>query len=416
MIFLSIILLLFVISSAFFSGSEIGMMSINRYRLRYLVKQKNKRAIQVNEMLTQPDRLLSVVLIGNTVANILASMIATLIGQRLYGDAGVAVATLVLTFVILVFSEMAPKTLAAIYPQQMAFAVSPLLKILQTLLAPLVQGISWITNMFLRIFGVSVEKVQREALSSEELRSIVHEAGGFLPIEHKSMLISLLDLEKATVEDVMIPKSAIVGLDLNNPWHEMVEQLENTAYTRLPIYENNIDNLIGVIHVRGILNLILEEDFNKESLRAIAEAPYFIPEAMSLNAQILNFRKLKKRSCFVVDEYGDLLGLVTLHDILEEIVGDFTSDISSLSRDILPQEDGSIIVDASSTLRHLNKLLGWNIPSTGPKTLSGTIIEYLGYIPPSNCCLKIENFQIEILKAKENLIQTVRIFRISKPN
>nr|WP_256478870.1 HlyC/CorC family transporter [Legionella sp. 27cVA30] len=414
MVVLLLILVLLVIFSAFFSASEIGMMSLNRYRLRHLVKKKHKQAIRVNQLLAHPDRLLSVVLIGNTVANIIASVVATMIGQRLYGEAGVAAAAVLLTLIILVLAEMTPKTLAAIYPQQVAFLCSLPLMILQILLAPLVNLISWIANGILRLFGISMNRVQKEALSGEELRSVVHEAGGLLPIEHKSMLISLLDLEQARVEDIMVPKADIVGIDLEQPWYELLEQLETAQHTRLPIYRGSIDNLVGMIHLRSVLNLVLEERLDMESLLKLAEPPYFIPEATPLNVQILNFRKMKRRSCFVVDEYGDLQGLVTMEDILEEVVGEFTTDIAALSKDITPQSDGSVIIDASITLRNLHRLLGWQLPPLGPRTLSGLIIEHLGYIPPADCCLMIENFQIEVLKVGENTIKSVRMQKIAK--
>lgn len=407
-------LFLLVILAAFFSGSEIGMMSINRYKLRHLVKKKNKQAIRVNQMLSRPDRLLSVVLIGNTLANIVASTIATLIGQRVYGDTGVAIATLLLTFVILVFGEMTPKTLAAIYPQQVAFATSLPLKILQWIFAPLVQTISFISNGILHVFGISISRIQKEALTGEELRSVVHEAGGLMPIEHKSMLISLLDLEQATVEDIMVPKAEIVGIDLEQPWPQLLEQLETAQHTRLPLYRSSIDNLVGMIHARDVLNLALEDKLGLDSLLHIADAPYFIPEATPLNVQILNFRKMKRRSCFVVDEYGDILGLVTMEDILEEIVGEFTTDIAALSRDIMPQEDGWVIVDGSLTLRHLNRMMSWSLPLIGPRTLSGLIIEYLGYIPPAESCLTIDNYQIEILKVSDNTIKGVKMLKVGK--
>ncbi|WP_173238140.1 HlyC/CorC family transporter [Legionella antarctica] len=411
---LLILLIFLIILSAFFSGSEIGMMSINRYKLRYLVKKQNKQAIRVNQMLARPDRLLSVVLIGNTLANIVASTIATLIGQRFYGDAGVAIATVLLTLLVLVFAEMTPKTLAAIYPQQVAFASSLPLKILQWVFAPLVHLISLISNGILRLFGISINRIQKEALTGEELRSVVHEAGGLLPVEHKSMLISLLDLEQATVEDIMVPKADIVGIDLEQSWSQLLEQLETAQHTRLPLYRGSIDNLVGMIHARDVLNLALEQKLDLDSLLKIADPPYFIPEATPLNIQILNFRKMKRRSCFVVDEYGDIQGLVTMEDILEEIVGEFTTDIAALSRDITPQDDGSVIVDASLTLRHLNRMMSWSLPSIGPRTLSGLIIEYLGYIPPADSCLMIENYRIEILKISDNTIKGVKMIKVGK--
>lgn len=411
---LLICLLLLIILSAFFSGSEIGMMSINRYKLRHLVKKNNKQAMRVNAMLSRPDMLLSVVLIGNTLANIVASTIATLIGQRFYGDIGVAVATALLTLVVLVFSEMTPKTFAAIYPQKVAFASSLPLLILQWIFSPLVHAISLLSNGILRLFGVSINKIQKEALTGEELRSVVHEAGGLLPVEHKSMLISLLDLEQATVEDIMVPKSEIIGIDIEQPWVELLEQLETAQHTRLPLYRGSIDNLVGMIHVRNVLNLALEDKLDLDGFLHIADAPYFIPEATPLNIQILNFRKMKRRSCFVVDEYGNILGLVTMEDILEEIVGEFTTDIAALSRDITPQDDGTVIIDASQTLRHVNRIMSWQLPLIGPRTLSGLIIEYLGYIPPAESCLTIDNYRIEILKVSDNTIKAVKMIKIGK--
>lgn len=411
---LFIILFVLIILAAFFAATEIGMMSINRYKLKYLVKKNNKQAIRVNQILSRPDRLLSLILIGNTLANIFASTIATLIGQRFYGDMGIAIATVLLTLVILVFSEMIPKTFAAIYPQQVAFATSFSLKILQTIFAPVISAISFTSNGVLRLFRVSVDRIQKESLSGEELRSVVHEAGGLLPIEHKSMLISLLDLETATVEDIMIPKSDIIGIDLEQPWSEILDQLETAQHTRLPLYRDSIDNLIGMIHVRDILNLAIENKLDLNSLLHAGDEPYYIPQATPLNIQILNFRKMKKRSSFVVDEYGNIQGLVTMEDILEEIVGEFTTDVAALSREITPQNDGSFIVDTSITVRHLNRLMAWNLPLLGPKTLNGLIVEHLGYIPPADSCLTIENYRIEVLKISENATKSVRIFKMSK--
>ena len=309
---------------------------------------------------------------------------------------------------------MTPKTFAAIYPQQVAFACSWLLSFLLRAFSPLVRLTSWVTNGLLRVLGVSADKVQKDSLTSEELRSVVHEAGSLLPIEHKSMLISLLDLEQATVEDIMVPKADIIGIDLDAPWHALLEQLETAQHTRLPLYHDAIDNLVGMIHLRSVLNLALEGKLNMESLLNIAEVPYYIPEATPLNLQILNFQKMKRRSCFVVNEYGDLQGLVTMEDILEEVVGEFTTDIAALSKDITLQEDGSFIVDASITLRNLNRIMRWQLPYIGPRTLSGLIIEYLGYIPPADCCLMIEQYQMEVLKTGDNIIKSVRMMKQTK--
>lgn len=411
---LSLIVFFLVVLSAFFSASEIGVMSLNRYRLKHLVKKNNKQALRVSQLLAHPERLLSLVLIGNTLGNIIASMAMTLIGQRLYGDAGVVIATAILTIVILVFSEMTPKTLAAMYPQQVAFACSLPLKVLQSVFAPLVRLVSGVANMILRVCGISMDSAQREALTGEELRSVVHEAGGLLPMEHKGMLISLLDLEQALVEDIMVPKADIIGIDLDQPWNKVLEQLESSQHTRLPLYHTTIDNLVGLVHLRNVLNALLEERLDRDSLLKMADAPYFIPEATSLNVQILNFQKMKRRIGFVVNEYGDMQGLVTMEDILEEIVGEFTTDIAALSKDITPQANGTVIVDASITVRNLNKLLNWHLPLLGPRTLSGLIIEYLGYIPSAGSCLRIDTYQIDVLKVGDNTIKSVCMSKIGK--
>lgn len=411
---LLIALFFLILLAAFFSGSEIGMMSLNRYRLRFMVKKKNPQAIRVQQMLTRPDKLLSVVLIGNTLANIVASMIATLVGQRLYGDLGVGVATVMLTIVILVFAEMVPKRLAAVNPEKMATTVSFPLKLCFILFLPLVHLLSWTANNFLRMLRIPLDQATKDALTSDELRTVVLEAGLLLPNEHKTMLVSLLDLEQATVEDIMVPKADIIGIDLETPWSAIVEQLETSQHTRLPLFREEIDNLVGIVHLRDVLHLMLEDNFSMDSLIKIAYPPYYVPEATPLNIQLLNFQKMKQRSCFVVDEYGDLLGLVTMEDILEEVVGEFTTDVAALHKDILPQEDGTFIIDGGVTLRNVNRVLGWQLPFIGPRTLSGLIIESLGYIPPAECCVKIESYHIEILKVSDNTIRSIRAWKAQK--
>ncbi len=398
-----------VIVSAFFSAAEIGIMSLNRYRLRHLVKKNIKSAVRVNQMLTHPDKLLGLILIGNTLCNIIAATAATLIGHKLYGETGVFIATSILTLIVLVFAEMTPKTFAALNPQKVAFICSLPLTFLQKLLAPLVYMTSFFANSILKIIGVSIDKSNKDTLSKDELRSVMHEAGSLLPIEHKGMLISLLDLERATIEDIMIPKSEIVGIDIGQPWNKVLEQLETAQHTRLPLYRDTIEDIIGMVHLRKILNLVLDEELTLEGLIQISEPPYFIPEATPLNVQILNFQNMKRRSCFVVNEYGELQGLATMEDILEEVVGEFTTDIADLSKDITRVDDNTFIIDGSITIRNLNRMLSWHIPNLGPRTLSGVIIEYLGYIPPSDCCLKIDNYQIEILKIGDNTIKSAKL-------
>lgn len=411
---LLIALLILLVVSAFFSSSEIGMLSLNRYRLRFLVKKNNKQAIRVHQMLSRPDKLLSVVLIGSTLANIFASMVVTLIGQRLYGDLGVAIATAMLAVVVLIFAEMAPKTLAAMYPEKVSFLISLPLKLLLIIFSPLVYLLTWTANNFLRLIGVNLSQGVKDALTNEELRLVVHEAGLLLPSEHKTMLLSLLDLEQATVEDIMVSKADIVGINLEQSWTDIIEQLETAQHTRLPLYRGQIDEIVGMIHIRDVLNLVLDDSFDMQHLLEMAESPYYIPEATPLNIQLLNFQKMKRRSCFVVDEYGDLLGLVTMEDILEEVVGEFTTDVAALSKDVMFEEDGGVIVDGSITIRALNRLLSWHLPFIGPRTLSGLVVEHLGYIPPPDCCVRIDNYQLEILKVSDNIIKSIRMRKASK--
>lgn len=407
--FLFAVICVLVFLSAFFSAAEIGVMSINRYRLRHLVRKKHKAAIRINKMLSKPERMLSVILICNTVCNIVASMAATLIGQGLYGEKGVIVATVLLTIVILVISEMTPKTFAALYPQKVAFLAALPLDFLQKMFSPVVTFTSLIANKILLLCKVDISKSHKDMLSGDELRTVVNEAGMTLPVEHKGMLLSLLDLEQTSVEDIMIPKSEIIGLDLDLPWTKLLEQLENIQHTRVPAYRSNIDNLVGIVHLRKVLNMVLDDELTMDNLLSIIEPPYFVPEATTLNLQIINFQNMKRRSCFVVNEYGDLQGLVTMEDILEEVVGEFTTDISNLSKDITVVNENKYIIDGGITVRNLNRLLGWQLPPLGPKTLSGIIIEYLGYIPPADCCLQIDNYRIEILKVADNTVKSALI-------
>ena len=302
---------------------------------------------------------------------------------------------------------MIPKIYAALYAQKVAFSASIPLTILQWIFRPLIDVISFLAKGSLKLFGVSMDQTHKDTLSGDELRFVVNEAGALLPVEHKGMLLSLLDLQEALVEEIMVPKAEIIGIDLEDPWPRIIELIETTQHTRLPLYRHSVDNLIGMVHLRSLLHLLLAGRLDKDTLVKISEPPYFIPQATPLNIQLLNFQKMKRRICFVVNEYGDLQGLVTMEDILEEVVGEFTTDIADMSQDVTLQADGSYIIDGSITLRHLTRLLHWTLPDLGPRTLSGLIIEYLGYIPPAECCLKIASFQIEILKVSDNMIRTV---------
>ncbi len=385
------------------------MMTLNRYRLRHLAASGHKGAQRALKMLERPDRLIGLILIGNNLVNILASAIATIIGMRLFGDMGVAIATGVLTLVVLIFAEVTPKTVAALHPERIAFPSSFLLRGLLSVLWPLVKVINLITSGFLRLLGIKNISVN-DALSQEELRTVVHEAGALIPQRHQEMLISILDLEKVTVEDIMIPRSDIYAINVNDEFKLINKQVTQSPHTRVLVYRDNIDDAVGFIHLRDALRLRSKEEFSKSSLLRAVKELYFIPEGTPLTVQLSNFQQNKERFGLVVDEYGDIQGLVTLEDILEEIVGDFTTSmITTASEDIDVQQDGSFVIDATINIRDLNKEMKWSFSIDGPKTLNGLIIEYLEDIPDAGTHLSIDHYQIEVIEVSDNMIKTVKV-------
>ena len=388
-------------------------MSLNRYRLRHLTKAKHKGAMRANRLLERPDRLIGLILLGNNFVNIAASAITTILALRITGDHGLFPAAMLLTLVILIFAEVTPKTLAALHPERIAFPTSFVLDfLLKIFYYPLVWPISIITNNLLKLFRVSVDQVNKEQLSSDELRTIVNEAGVMISGRHQKMLTSILDLEKVTIDDIMVPRNEIVGIDMNADWNDNVRMLTNTQHTRLPIYEGDANKITGIFHMRRAIRLMANQEFTKENLMTIVRDPYFIPSGTPLNTQLLNFQKQKRRTGVVVDEYGDILGLVTLEDILEEIVGEFTTDPSQYAKNIHPQKDGTYLIDGSETIREINRSLQWNLPTDGPKTLNGLIVEYLETMPEQGISLRIANHTVEIIHTKDN---TVKVARFSKP-
>ncbi|MFV1982818.1 MAG: HlyC/CorC family transporter [Thiohalomonadales bacterium] len=406
-LFISLIILLII--SGFFSGSETSLMSLNRYRLRHLANKNNPGAKRAQRLLEKPERLIGLILLGNNLVNILAASIATIIGLRLGQDSGVAIATIVLTFVVLIYSEVTPKTLAARNPERFAFPASYILRPLLKLMSPFISAINVITKLNFKLFGISTEKMESDNLSAEELHTIVNEAGDLIPKGHQDMLLSILDLEKVTVDDIMVPRNEIIGIDLTDEWDVILNQLKTSSHTRLAVFDRNIDKIRGFVHMRNMIPLILGQNSNKEDFIKRLSKPYFIPENVSLHTQLSNFQKEKHRIGVVVNEYGDIQGLVTLEDILEEIVGEFTSDPAQLSRDIKKQENGSFIIDASISVREMNKAFNWNLSIDGPKTLNGLITEYLEYIPEPGTSLRLENYPIEILQTTSNTIKTILI-------
>jgi len=394
---LFIILGVLVFCSAYFSASETGMMSVNPYRLKHLNNENHAGAKRTSALLARRDRLIGLILVGNNLVNIAASAIATIIGMRLYGDMGIAIATVFLTLIILIFGEVTPKTLAALHPERIA--------------------LNWICNNFLKIFGVSAEHHHGHSLSSEELRTVVHEAGAMLPEQHQNMLVGVLDLENATVEDIMIPRNELAGIDINDEWKDIVRQLANTQHSRILLYRDSIDDALGFLHTRDVMRLVLKDQLTKATLLRSVNDIYFIPEGTPLNTQLVKFQNSKERIGLVVDEYGDIQGLVTLEDILEEVVGEFTTHIAEQnSEEIQPQPDGSFLVDGSINLRDLNREMQLNFPTDGPKTLNGLVLEYLEEIPQANLSLKLLGYPLEIVEVQDNMIKSVRIFPHLKNN
>ncbi len=408
------ILIGLILLSAFFSSSETGLMSLNRYRLRHLAQAGHRGAILAEQLLQRPDRIIGLILIGNTLANITASVVTTVIALRLWGEAALAAATGVLTLLLLIFSEVAPKTVAALHPERVAFPAAfiywPLLK----LFYPVVWTINTAANGLLRLMRIRPSDEDRMALSAEELRTVVMEAGAIIPQRHQRMLLSILDLEKVTVEDIMVPRNEIIGIDITDDWDRITTQLISSQHTRLPIYEETIDNIIGIVHLRRVLHKLANKQLDRAALVSIAQDAYFIPEGVPLNTQLLNFQRRKRRIGLVVDEYGDIQGLVTLEDILEEIVGEFTTDPASMLQDVMPQDDGSYIINAGISIRTLNRLLGWNLPTSGPKTLNGLILEHMETIPEPGTGMKFGDYLVEILKSRDNAVQAVRMRAPSK--
>jgi Mg2+/Co2+ transporter CorB len=413
---LFIILGILILISAYFSSSETGMMSLNRYRLRHLEKEKHKGAKRVSDLLKRPDRLIGLILIGNNLVNIAASAIATIIALRLSHELGISedisvlIATVILTLVVLIFAEVTPKTLAALYPEQIAFPSSIFLTLLLKLLLPLVVSVNWITNGILMLLGISSEQREQHSLSSEELRTVVNESGALLHERDQSMLMSILDLEKVSVDDIMIPRSELVGIDVNEDWKRIQKQLTQANHTRVLLYRDNIDDVVGYIHARDALKLLSKSQYTKATLLRAVRELYFIPEGTPLNIQLLKFQHAKERLGLVVDEYGDIQGLVTLEDILEEIVGDFTTTQTPTPSDVVTlQPDGSYLVKGNASIRDVNKEMSWQLPTDGPKTLNGMIIEHLEDIPQNNISVRIAGYPIEIVDASENRINTVRV-------
>jgi len=410
---IALIILLFLIAlSGFFSGSETALMTLNRYRLRNLAKNGHKGAVKAAALLDKPDRLIGLILLGNNFVNILASAIATVLAMQIWGDKGVAIATGLLTFVILIFAEVLPKTFATLRPEKLGFFASHIYTPLLTAVYPVVFIINTVVNKMLSVVGVNqIDRNENDRLNSDELRTVVDQAGDMIPERHQRLLLNILDLEKASVDEIMVPRQDIEGIDLNDPWSKTVEKLSRASHSRLPVYREDLDNVEGFIYLRRMLNFLKGQELTQEYFENNIREAYFIPEGTPVTLQLLNFQQEKKRIGLVVDEYGDIQGLITIEDILEEIVGEFTADPTHQDRfdEISIMQNGAYSVQGSISLRDLNRELSWNLPTEGPKTLNGLVLEHLQNIPETGACFIINGRPIEVTNVQGNVVQMARI-------
>ena len=405
---LIIVLVILFLLSAFFSGSETALMSINKYKMRHQAKLNNKGAKAAKKLLENPDKVIGVILLGNNLTNILITQIATLISLRLYGDIGLAIATGLLTIFILIFAELTPKTIGEMHSEKIAYSSSLLFKPMLIILYPLVFLINFIANSIIKIMGLS-DNTSKSSLTSDELKTVLSEASIKFPKPHLRMLESIIDLEKATVEDIMIPRSDIYGIDIGEDIATVVNNFKSTPYTRIPVYDDNIENLLGLIHIKNIAPMLASNSIDESEIKKLIKKPYYIVSGTSLYRQLLNFQKEKRRIGFIIDEYGDIQGLVTLEDILEEIVGDFTSDPAN-SEEIIPTDNENIfIIDGGAHVREINQILNINLDAKNAKTINGFILEHIENLPKINDIISIQGHTFKIIENLDNAIKTVHL-------
>ncbi len=399
--------------SAYFASSETAMMALNRYRLRHLANQKHSGARKAHRLLQRPDRLLGVILIGNNFVNFLAASIGTVVGVRLLGDSGVLLVPVALTLFFLVFAEVGPKTVAARRPEPLAFASAHVLSPLLRLTQPLVWLINAVSNLVARPFAGSLGSTD-DRLSADELRTVVRESARVSGL-HKSMLLNILDLDKVTVNDIMVPRDEVIGIDLSSELEDILHLLASSQHTRLPVYRDHLNEVVGMLHLRRLARHLAQGDLTKDGLLKLTLKPYYVPEVTPLHTQLANFQQAKRRTALVVDEYGDIQGMVTLEDILEEIVGEFTTDYAGSMPEIVPESNGAYVIDGAALLRDINRTLGWNLPLDGPKTLNGLVVEALETIPETNVCLRLGDYFIETLQIKDNLVKHLKVAKAASP-
>ncbi|HQR23681.1 MAG TPA: HlyC/CorC family transporter [Steroidobacteraceae bacterium] len=403
--------------SAFFSSTETALMAVNRYRLRHLARGGSVGARAAEQLLGTPDRLIGVILLCNNFVNSAAAAIVTVISLDLGGEGYAAIGVGAFTVTLIIFGEVAPKTFGALYPERLALPAALVYQVLLKLFYPVVWAVNLVANAVLRLGGISREKVNSTSLSQDELRTVLAEAATVIPHRHQRMLMSILDLERVNVEDIMVPRNEIAGIDASDEWDDILDQLRDIRHTRIPVYDGTLEHLVGILHMKKVARMLARGEFAREQLVALARTrePYYVPEGTSLNRQLLNFQRQRRRVAFVVDEYGDIQGLVTIEDLLEEIVGEFTTDTSALHKDVHKERGGTFVVNASASVRTLNRKMGWTLPTTGPRTLNGLIIEYLETIPDAGTSLRIDNYSIDVLQTGDNAVKTVRLKPIVSP-
>ena len=417
-LFLGIALVVLLLLIAFSSGTEVAMLSANRYKIRAAAKSGKRTARALDALLSKPESWLGANLVILALASVAASSIVTLLAQRTGYEHAVPIAAGALAVFMIVFCELAPKIYAALKPDPVALNSTYIYKVLVFVMTP----ISWFTNKaaygFLRLFRVKPVKEGGQTMSPDELRSVVAEAGPMIPTRHRQMLLSILDLEHVTVNDIMIPRHDIASINVADDWEDIIDQLRQTPHTRLPLHDGELDNLIGIVHMKRVAQELARDTLTRERLIEIARTrePYFVPEGTSLTVQLNQFQRNRRRLAFVVDEYGDIQGFVTLEDILEEIVGEFTTDPATITHKHVHREAaGVFIINASATVRALNRSLGWQLPTDGPKTLNGLLVEQLETLPNTGESVTIGEYQFEVLQTGENTVRTVRARRVVAP-